>query len=71
MSVKSTYNDDRFQQLVDFVQSELHDVTERLNRGRGEWPKKNYVTEAAWNRRQAEQSTLERVLRHIECYKTK
>ena len=55
--------------IVGFIRSELEDVSERLNRGKGEWPTSNYVRDEVWAMWRSEQSTLERVLHHIESNK--
>ena len=52
--------------IVGFVRSELADVTERINRGKGEWPTSNYVRDETWALWRGERMALERVLHKIE-----
>ena len=52
--------------IVGFVRSELADVTERIDRGKGEWPTSNYVRDETWALWRGERMALERVLHKIE-----
>ena len=52
--------------IVGFVRSELADVTERIDRGKGDWPTSNYVRDETWALWRGERMALERVLHKIE-----
>ncbi|MFW9873077.1 MAG: hypothetical protein ACFFG0_08260 [Candidatus Thorarchaeota archaeon] len=52
-------------QLEKVIRKRLEEITELINRGKGTWPKKNYVRDDIWNLWKGEKFALEMILRDV------